>query len=375
MNIKNNHIPGNVWQKQLENCIETADALRSYIYLSPDEKLAIEKASSSYPFAITPHVAGLMERDDPSCPIRRQMIPDMREWDGTGGFPDPLKEGEHSPVPGVVQVYPDRVAVIVTGKCATRCRFCLRRWMLTEPDLEGERLDRVICYLSENVEIRDVLLTGGDPFMLDDEVIENFLVKLRAIPHIEIIRFGTRTTSTLPYRITDDLAGMITQFHPVWVNTQFNHPKEVNEESARAVDCLLGYGIPVGNQSVLLKGVNDDPCVMLELVRKLVKIRVRPYYLYQAQNLKGTEHFIVPIEQGLKLLKKLRGYTTGFAVPQYVLDTPYGKVPLNNLYHEGREGDYFIMKSYCGNTWREYNPTDRGKISPEIISQFTHISS
>ena len=341
------------------NTISTVSRLRKYLQLSGEEERALLEAGARYPWRVTEYYASLIDPPDPGCPIRRQCIPDPRELDGSFGTPDPLGEEENSPVPGVIRVYPDRIAVIVTNRCPVYCRFCLRKRFDRDEsaDLRGSRLESVLRYIRENTAVRDVLLTGGDPLMLADGEIDRILGGLRKIGHVEIIRIGTRTPCVWPERITESFASMAASHHPVWVNTQFNHPREVTDEAAGAVDRLLRAGIPVGNQSVLLAGVNDSRETMLQLVRKLVKIRVRPYYLYQAQVLAGTGHFVVPIERGIEIIRGLRGWTTGFAVPQYVLDTPYGKVPLNPDYLVGRTGDYVELVTYSGKRWREYNPS------------------
>lgn len=339
--------------------IETIPQLEPYIRLSDRERDNILRAGERYPWRITNHYARLMDPDDPACPIRRQAVPDIRELDAYGAD-DPLAEDDNSPVPGVIRVYPDRIAVVATARCPMYCRHCLRKRFPRDDsaDLKGDRLDRVAAYVRNDPSIRDVLVTGGDPFMLADSEIERILASFRAIPHVEILRVGTRALCTWPERITEDLADMLASFHPLWLSTQFNHPREITPESARAVDILLRRGIPVNNQSVLLRGVNDSVETFLELCRGLVRIRVRPYYVYQAQTLSGTGHFVTSIEEGLAIMRGLRGWTTGFAVPQYILDTPYGKIPLNARYLKGRDGDYMEMESWSGKVWREWNPRE-----------------
>lgn len=340
--------------------ITTISQLQKIVPLSPEEAEAITDVGARYPWGITESYASLIDPDDPECPIRKQCVPDVRELDDSFGIPDPLEEDLNSPVPGVIHVYPDRIAVIVTNQCPMYCRFCLRKRFLRDGsnDLRGKRLEGVLRYVRDHPAIRDVLLTGGEPLMFGDDDLDRILGGLRAIGHVEIVRIGTRAPCTWPERVTDSFAAMAARYHPVWLNTQFNHPREVTPEAAAAVDRLLRAGIPVGNQSVLLRGVNDDRETMLELVRKLVRIRVRPYYLYQAQVLAGTRHFVVPVEQGIGIIRGLRGWTTGFAVPQYVLDTPYGKVPMNPEYLAGRSGDHVEFVTYAGKSWREYNPIE-----------------
>ncbi len=337
--------------------IETVPQLQSYISLSEREADDIRRVGARYPWRITEHYARLMDPDDPSCPLHRQAVPDIRELDAYGAD-DPLAEDANAPVPGVIRVYPDRIAVVATARCPMYCRHCLRKRLPRDDraDLLGDRLDRVIAYVRGDPSIRDVLITGGDPLMLSDDDLARILGSFRSIPHVEIVRVGTRAPCTWPERITDDLADMLASFHPLWLSTQFNHPREITPEAARAIDILLRRGIPVNNQSVLLRGVNDSTETFLELVRALVRIRVRPYYVYQAQTLSGTGHFVATIEEGLAIMHGLRGWTTGFAVPQYILDTPYGKIPLNSRYLHGREGDYVEMESWSGKLWREWNP-------------------
>jgi lysine 2,3-aminomutase len=341
--------------------IDTVSQLRKYIPLTDREADDIERVGAVYPWRITPSYAGLIDPDDPGCPIRRQAVPDIRELD-PWGLDDPLDEEANSPVPGVIRVYPDRVAVVTTARCPTYCRHCLRKRFRRseEDDLAGDRLARVIAYIRGDSSIRDVLLTGGDPLMLTDDHLETILGELRAIPHVEILRVGTRAPCTWPERVTPDLADMLASFHPVWLSTQFNHPREITSGAECAVDTLLRRGIPVNNQSVLLRGINDSAEVFGELVRALVRIRVRPYYVYQAQTLAGTGHFVTTIEEGLAVMRALRGRTTGFAIPQYILDTPYGKIPLNHQYIRGRKGDFVELESWAGKVWREWNPVREG---------------
>jgi len=343
--------------------IETIEDLRRHVDLTDTDAAVIERVGRVYPWRVTEYYASLIDGGERSCPLRMQAIPAEAELDTTFGDPDPLDENAHAPVPGVIRVYPDRVAVIVTERCPMYCRHCLRKRYKRggADDLTGDRLRDVVRYIRRDSSIRDVLLTGGDPLMLDDGELDGILGELRAIDHVEILRIGTRALCTWPERVTESFAAMIRRHHPVWVSTQFNHPREITCESRRAVETLIDSGIPVNNQSVLLRGVNDSAPVMKELVRKLVQMRIRPYYIYQAQTLSGTGHFVTTIETGLGIIEGLRGWTTGFAVPQYVLDTPHGKVPLNPDYLIGRTGDYVEMIGFDGKRWREYNPVKRVK--------------
>lgn len=366
------HPQWNDWKWQLRNQITTVEDLERYIHLTDQERAEIRKAGAHFRWAITPYYASLMDPDDPNCPLRRQQVPSIQELSDDLGTFDPLIERAHSPVDAVVHVYPDRIAFKITNVCPTYCRYCFREYFVgnVEEHHTRAKIDEGVEYVRQNPQIRDVLLTGGDPFLFSDERLEDLLSRLRAIPHVEIIRFGTRTPCTLPQRITPALCAMLEKYHPLWLNTHFNHPKEVTPEAAEACDRLLKAGIPVGNQTVLLKGVNDDPAVMKALVQALVRIRVRPYYIYQCQTLKGTAHLRTSIEKGIEIMQHLRGYTTGFAVPTYVLDTPYGKVPINPQYVLGRDGDDFVLRAYDGHIWREPNPLEEGETPYPLIRAY-----
>ncbi len=343
--------------------IESAADLARFIELTPDETAALERVGARYPWRVTEHYARLMDPVNPRCPLRRQAVPDLAELEDGFGGDDPLAEETNSPVPGCIRVYPDRVAVIATSRCPMYCRHCLRKRLRRDPadDLTGARLDRVIAYIRRDPAIRDVLITGGDPLMLEDGRLDDILGAIRGIDHVDIVRVGTRAPVVWPERVTGDLTDLLARYNPLWVSTQFNHPGELAPAADAAIERLVSRGIPVNNQSVLLRGVNDDVGVMLALVRGLVRRRVRPYYLYQAQTLTGTGHLVTTIERGLEIIRGLRGWTTGFAVPQYVLDTPRGKVPLNPPYLGERRGDHVEMIGYDGSVWREYNPpADRG---------------
>jgi lysine 2,3-aminomutase len=338
--------------------IRTAEDLARFVRPTADEARAITALAERFRFVITPYYASLMDADDPDCPIRKQVVPRLAELDDPAGLADPLDEVAHSPVKNVVRVYPDRIAFCVNNECALYCRYCLRKRMVGDEDWVMQRRDlgAALAWIRATPEIRDVLLTGGDPLTYSDEKLGWLLGELRAIPHVEILRLGTRYPVTLPFRVTDELCRLLERHHPIWVNTHFNHPKELTPEAAAACDRLTRTGCPVGNQSVLLAGVNDDVATLKALGEGLVRMRVRPYYCYQAQLLEGTAHFRVPIERGIELFRALRGRTSGFAIPLYVLDTPYGKVPLDYPYVKGREGDVVIVESFDGRLWRELNP-------------------
>jgi len=347
------------WRWQLANRITTVEHLAEYVELTPRERRDIEAASKRFIWAVTPYYAGLMDPTDRNCPIRRQAIPAREELFDDIGVPDPLEEGKHRPVELIIRVYPDRVAFTVGNRCATYCRHCLRKeTMVGKPDVEfsDEKITEGIRWIAEHGEIRDVLLTGGDPLLMEDERLEDIIARLRAIPTVEVIRIGSRTPCTLPQRITPQLCEMLSRYHPLYLNTQFNHPSEITPEAERACAMLAGAGIPLGNQSVLLRGVNDSVAVMKKLCQELMRIRVRPYYIYQCQVLTGTRHLRTPIECGLEIMRNLQGYTSGLAVPKYVLDTPYGKIPIAPSYVVGRDGDEMVLRSYDGKLWREPNP-------------------
>jgi lysine 2,3-aminomutase len=346
------------WAWQMRHRIRSARDLAAWLEPSADEAAAITALAERFRFVITPYYASLMDPDDPECPIRRQVVPRGAELRDRLGLPDPLDEVAHSPVKNVVRVYPDRIAFCVNNECALYCRYCLRKRMVGDEEwaMRRRELQQGIDWIRRTPEIRDVLLTGGDPLVFSDDRLEWLIAEIRAIPHVEIIRLGTRLPVTLPFRVTPELCEMLQRYHPIWLNTHFNHPRELTPEAAEACDRLTRAGIPVGNQSVLLAGINDDPVTMKALCEGLVRLRVRPYYCYQAQLLEGTAHFRVPIERGIEIFRALRGRTSGYAIPQYILDTPHGKVPLNHPYLKGREGDHILVESWSGHPWHEPNP-------------------
>lgn len=348
------------WGWQMRHRIRSAADLRAYLEPTADEGAAIEALASRFRFVITPYYAALMDPANPDCPVRRQVVPRLAELDDPAGLADPLGEVSHSPVKNVIRVYRDRIAFCVNNECALYCRYCLRKRMVGDEDwtMQKRELEAALDWIARTPEIRDVLLTGGDPLVYSDARLEWLLGRLRAIPHVELIRLGTRLPVTLPFRVTDALCRMLERFHPIWVNTHFNHPRELTAESAAACDRLSRAGIPVGNQSVLLRGINDSLPVMQALCETLVRMRVRPYYVYQAQLLEGTAHFRVPIEAGQAIFRAMRGRTSGFAIPEYVLDTPHGKVPLALPFVKGRDGDDYVVETWDGAIWREPNPRD-----------------
>ena len=347
------------WRWQMRHRVHDEESLRDYIRPTEDELKAIEATRDVFRWNITPYYASLMDPDDPDCPVRRQVVPRMSEMaPDIVGVVDPLDEVGHSPVKNLIHNYRDRVAFCVTSECAIYCRYCLRKRMVGDADfmMRKDELEEALDYLAAHDEIRDVLLTGGDPLVFNEANLGWLLEKLRAIPHVEVIRLGTRLPVTLPFRVTDALCDLLRAHHPVWLNTHFNHPKELTPEAAAACARLAEAGVPVGNQTVLMRGINDDLATMRALVEGLVAMRVRPYYVYQAQLIGGTAHFRTPIETGMALMRGLRGHTSGFAVPTYVLDTPFGKVPLTRDYVLGRAGDHVVMETPRGDLWAEPNP-------------------
>lgn len=348
----------NDWRWHMRHRIESEEALREYFDPTAEEIEAIEATKDVFQWSITPYYASLMDRANPTCPIRRQVVPLMEELaPDVVGMEDPLEEVAHSPVKNLIHNYPDRVAFCVTSQCAIYCRYCLRKRMVGEAGFmmrKGE-LREAIAYIAAHPEINDVLLTGGDPLTLGDANIDWLLTELRAIGHVDIIRIGSRMPVKLPQRITPELCDVLSRHHPIWFNTHFNHPKELTSEAGAAIDRLLRAGVPVGNQTVLLKGINDSVETMRELCRGLVHMRIRPYYLYQAQLIGGTAHLRTPIEVGMHIIQELQGHLTGFAIPKYILDTPFGKVPLTRDYVLGRNAEGVVMKSTRGEIWTEIN--------------------
>jgi len=343
----------NDWRWQINNRITDVETLKKVVNLTETEERAVEECLSRLRMAITPYYATLIDPQDPNCPIRKQAIPTELELEnGAADMNDPLHEGKDSPVTGLTHRYPDRVLLLLTDQCSMYCRHCTRRRLAGNTDQAycKEKLERAIDYIRNNREIRDVLLSGGDALCISNERLEWVLQELRAIEHVEIIRIGTRTPVVLPQRITLELVEMLKKYHPVWLNTHFNHPKEITPESKKAIARLADAGIPLGNQSVLLRGINDCPDLMKKLVHELVKIRVRPYYLYQCDLSTGIEHFRTPVSKGIEIIERLRGHTSGFAVPTFVIDAPGGggKIPVSPNYVLTHSPDKIILRNYEG---------------------------
>ena len=316
----------NDWKWQVKNRIETLEQLKKYVSLSAEEEEGVKQTLKTLRMAITPYYLSLINPDDPNDPIRRQCIPTGAEThQAAADLLDPLHEDEDSPTPGLTHRYPDRVLLLITDMCSMYCRYCTRRRFAGQTDNECglDRIEKALEYIRQTPTVRDVLLSGGDALMVSDKRLEYIISELRKIPHVEIVRLGTRTPVVCPQRITPELCDMLKKYHPIWINTHFNHPNEVTPESSRACEMLANAGIPLGNQSVLLRGVNDCVHVMKKLVHEIVKIRVRPYYIYQCDLSMGLEHFRTPVSKGIEIIEGLRGHTSGYCVP--------GRVVLRNF--------------------------------------------
>jgi lysine 2,3-aminomutase len=342
----------NDWRWQLAHRLNSVDELARVIRLTPEEIEGLS-APGRFRVDITPYFASLIDPDDPACPIRRQVIPTDQELvPFTAEMVDSLGEDAHSPVPGLVHRYPDRVLMLVTTQCASYCRYCTRSRIVGDPSAQFSRstYDQQIRYIAGNPEVRDVLISGGDPLTLPQRVLEDLLRRLRAIRHVEVLRIGSRVPVFVPQRITPDLVEMLRQFHPLWMNVHFNHPKEFTPDSEAALARLADAGIPLGNQSVLLAGVNDCPNVMKDLVHKLVRNRVRPYYIYQCDLVHGAGHFRTPVAAGVEIIEALRGHTSGFAVPTFVVDAPRGggKIPVMPNYLLSQSADRVVVRNFEG---------------------------
>lgn len=342
----------NDWRWQLTHRLNTVEDFARVIHLTPEEVAGLS-SPGCFRVDVTPHVASLMDPHDPNCPIRRQVVPTIDELAPfEAEMADSLAEDAHSPTPGLVHRYPDRVLMLVTTQCASYCRFCTRSRLVGDPHAQFGSADyeRQLAYIAATPQIRDVLLSGGDPLILPQRILEHLLKRLRAIPHVEIIRIGTRVPVFLPQRITDELVGMLRQYHPLWMNIHFNHPKEVTPEVEGALARLADAGIPLGSQTVLMAGINDCPNIILALLHKLVKNRVRPYYLYQCDLVHGAGHFRTPVSKGIEIMEALRGHTSGLAVPTFVVDAPAGggKVPILPNYVLSMSESRVVMRNYEG---------------------------
>ena len=349
------------WKWQYSHRITTIEALSEIFSLSEKDKREIEASLKSFRMAITPYYASLMDPEDPSCPLRMQAVPSIREthtepWEAK----DPLNEDNDNPVPNIVHRYPDRVLFLVTRQCAMYCRHCVRKRYAGEEDYlisESEK-EKAIEYIARTPQIRDVLVSGGDPLCMSDGALEDIIARLRAIEHVEIIRIGTRTPVVMPMRITAGLLAMLKKYHPVWMNVHFNHPAELTAQSRKACAGIVDAGIPLGNQSVLLRNINDNTETMKELLLKLVQARVRPYYIYQCDLYEGSEHFRTPVETGIEIIRNLTSNISGFAIPKFIIDAPNGggKVPIGPNFVVSQDNEKIEILNYKGRVYTYPQP-------------------
>ncbi|MBP1693814.1 MAG: kamA [Chloroflexi bacterium] len=350
------------WRWQLSNRINTVEEFEKVIPLTEGERKAL-RATDLFRVDITPYFISLIDPNDPDDPIRKQVVPTDEEMvPFTAMMEDSLAEDRHSPVPGLVHRYPDRVLMLVTTQCASYCRYCTRSRMVGDPSATFSRaeFEMQLEYIKNTPQVRDVLLSGGDPLVLAPKILEEILQRLREIEHVEIVRIGSRVPVFLPMRVTDELCDMLQKYHPLWLNIHVNHPNEISRELADATDRLSRAGIPLGNQSVLLAGVNDNVHIQRQLVQELVRIRVRPYYLYQCDLVEGAGHFRTPVAKGIEILEGLRGHTSGYAVPMYIVDAPGGggKIPVMPNYLLSMSDHKVILRNYEGYVTTYEEPTD-----------------
>ncbi|MDF2376195.1 MAG: KamA family radical SAM protein [Verrucomicrobiales bacterium] len=361
----------NIHTWQLKNRITSLAQLEEHLNLSEEERSGVILSGTKLAMAITPHFFNLIDQDDPECPIRRQIIPRIEEtWTSPYEMSDPCGEDSHMPVPGLVHRYPDRVLFLVTDRCAAYCRYCTRSRVVSgagEQELETD-YEAAFRYLEEHTEVRDVLLSGGDPLLFSDGKLEKILSRLRQIEHIEFLRIGSRIPVFLPQRITPALCEMLQKYHPLFMSVHVNHPRELTIEVKEGLERLANHGIPLGNQSVFLRGVNDSVEVMKALVQKLLMCRVKPYYLYQLDLIEGSSHLQAPVAKGIEVIEGLRGHTTGYAIPQYVIDAPGGggKVPVNPDYVLQRNEERVVIRNFEGRTFEYPEPA----VQPDPILDY-----
>ncbi len=347
------------WRWQLRNRITTLEQLESICELHPDEITGLKVSRGKLATSITPYWAELMDKDDPRCPIRRQIVPHIAESDtDKHEYVDPCGEDTDSPVAGLVHRYPDRVLFLVTDKCASYCRFCTRKRIVSDEERINieERVEKAVQYIKKNKQIRDVLISGGDPLILSDTKLDYILSSFRKLTQIEILRIGTRVPLTLPYRVTPKLLDIFAKYHPFWLSLHINHPDELTAEVRDVCNQIADKGIPMGSQTVLLSGINDNAIVMKRLIQQLLTIRVRPYYLYQCDPVLGTGHFRTTIAKGLEIIESLRGFTSGYALPTYVVDAPGGggKVPISPNYIVKYDKGKLVLRNYAGKKYEYY---------------------
>ena len=371
------HWPGvspedwNDWKWQMRHRVTTVEQLEKLIPLEPGERAGVILSGTKLSLGVTPHFFNLIDPDDSECPIRRQVIPRMEEaTTSPEEMADPCGEDAHMPVEGLVHRYPDRVLFLVTDRCASYCRYCTRSRVVSgagDQELHTN-FEEIFRYLEKHTEVRDVLLSGGDALLFSDERLDHLLGRLRAIPHIEFVRIGSRVPIFLPQRVTPALCAVLRKHHPLWMSVHVNHPRELTVEVREALGRLADHGVPLGNQSVLLRGVNDDLPTMLALVRKLLQCRVRPYYLYQCDLIKGSAHLRAPVSKGIEIIEGLRGFTSGYAVPQFVIDAPGGggKVPVNPGYVIYHDKEKVVFRNFEGKIF-EYPEAGTPAILQETV--------
>lgn len=370
----------NDWKWQVKMRIADLDQLKTLIDITEEEEMGVSRARGRLSMAITPYWAMLMDPNNPNCPIRKQVVPLADEFhiDATDML-DPCGEDKDSPVANLVHRYPDRVLLLATDLCSSYCRHCTRRRMVgtKERVITNGNLEKAYEYIKSNRKIRDVLISGGDPLMLDDDKLEHILKTLRDIPHIELLRIGSRVPVTMPMRITPQLISMLKKYAPIWISLHFNHPKEVTQEVKVACDALSDNGFVLGSQTVLLKGINDKPSIMKRLMHELLKIRVRPYYIYQCDPVRGTSHFRTSISTGINIMEKLRGHTSGYAIPTYVIDAPGGggKIPVAPNYIITQSKGEFTLRNYKGEIYSYKEPQEITAMKQQPIpSEEKHVS-
>jgi len=369
------HIPNNLWNDwkwHFRNRITSVEELTKFIPISATEQAELRLVTRRYPLSVTPYYLSLINPDDPNDPIRKQAIPSILEISlGAMGQEDPLAEKRDSVVPGLVHRYPDRVLIVPTNICPMLCRHCTRKrewrngsWIRTQSEIQA-----ILDYIRRNRSIRDVIISGGDPLTLSTHHLEDIISKIREIKHVEIIRIGTRFPVVLPQRVDEELCSMLSKYGPIWLNTHFNHPREITPEATEACDRLIRGGVPLNNQSVLLKGINDTVETQTKLCHGLLRIKVRPYYLFQCDEVQGTEHLRTPVEVGVKIIEGMRGHTSGLAVPTFVVDLPQGggKVPLQPNYVLAQTEKELLLRNYQGNIFRYRNP--KSQPGPKSISK------